>query len=162
MVLVGEGGGEGGGGVLEGVLGESQTLRFYLADPGNDEQSWIRKLDSFSRPSEEVNKKSLFVDSLTSRWYFEESRYGCHSSSLLLPFSSPLSPPAFQCCNSKSKVERRRAKINQKSKEQIQRSNKLQEVKITKRSKTLKKSRSRKDNFQKKNSEHFSKQKTDT
>ena len=58
-------------------------LFWFIWQTRNDEQNWIQKPDSLSQPS------LMFWIPLASRCYFEEGRYGCHSSlGVLLPFPS--------------------------------------------------------------------------
>ena len=110
-------GGCGCGSWREEEWGRARLSGFFW-QTRNHKQNWIHKPNSFSRPSQEVNKKCQVVDSLTSRWYFEEGRHGHHSSSFLplplwvislcgwcclppLPFGVllPPPPPFGWCCH---------------------------------------------------------------
>ena len=74
-----------------GREGENQTFRVYFGRPGMMNRNRFGNLTTFSR----VSKEFLFVDSLIPQWYFEDGRYGCHSSLELLPFPLPLGGAAF-------------------------------------------------------------------
>ena len=69
-------------GVVSGGCGGGSQTSGFTWQARDDEQHWFRKLNFLWRPPQKSMRSLISVDSLTSRWHFEEGR--CRSPHSLL------------------------------------------------------------------------------